>query len=77
MITKWAIDSSAKFLLACGVMKKLVLLALVSIASTPFASAELRIPSSVFPMDELAEAKQKAAEEEEPLIFVYTDPGTT
>ena len=58
-------------------MKKLVLLALVSIGCSQLAIAELRIPSSVFKMDELAEAKQKAAEDEEPLIFVYTDPGTT
>ena len=58
-------------------MKTLVLLALVSIGWCQFASAELRIPSSVFKMDELAEAKLKAAEDEEPLIFVYTDPGTT
>lgn len=43
----------------------------------PFCQAEMRIPSSVFTMEELAEAKQEAAEKEEPLIFVYTDPGTT
>ena len=58
-------------------MKKLALLAVVSVGLCPFASGELRIPSSVFKMDELDEAKQKAAEDGEPLIFVYTDPGTT
>lgn len=41
------------------------------------ARAELRVPSSVFKMDELEEAKAKATAEKEPLIFVYTDPGTT
>lgn len=39
--------------------------------------AELKIPSSVFTMEELDEAKAEAAEKEEPLVFVYTDPGTT
>jgi hypothetical protein len=41
------------------------------------AKAELRVPSSVFTMEELDEAKAKAAKDEEPLIIVYTDPGTT
>ncbi|MEM7699510.1 MAG: hypothetical protein AAF236_14020 [Verrucomicrobiota bacterium] len=41
------------------------------------AYSDIRIPSSVFTMEELDEAKAKAAEDEEPLIFVYTDPGTT
>jgi hypothetical protein len=31
----------------------------------------------VFQMAELEQAKQKAAEDEEPLIFVITDPGTS
>lgn len=39
--------------------------------------AELKVPSSVFTMEELDEAKAEATEKEEPLIFVYTDPGTT
>ncbi len=42
-----------------------------------FCQAEMRIPSSIFTMEELEEAKQEAAEKEEPLIFVYTDPGTS
>lgn len=41
------------------------------------ARADLRVSSSVFTIDELAEAKAKAVKDEEPLIFVYTDPGTT
>ena len=41
------------------------------------ATAELRVPSSVFEMDELEEAKAKAAKDKEPLVIVYTDPGTT
>ena len=39
--------------------------------------ADLRVPSSVFTMDELAEAQAKAAEDEEALIFLYTDPAST
>ncbi|MEM9280363.1 MAG: hypothetical protein AAGA96_00920 [Verrucomicrobiota bacterium] len=41
------------------------------------AAADMRIPSSVFTMEELEEAKAEAVEEQEPLIFVFTDPGTT
>lgn len=41
------------------------------------ASAQMRIPSSVFTLEELEEAKQKAVEEEEPLVFVVTDPYST
>ena len=53
------------------------LLSALILAMAGSAAAELRIPSSVFEMDELEEAKAKAAKDEEPLIFVYTDPGTT
>lgn len=38
---------------------------------------ELDIPRSVFSVENLEEAKAAAVEENEPLIFVYTDPGTT
>ena len=58
-------------------MKHSLFLFLLVAGLTGFASAELRVPSSVFKMDELEEAKAKAAKEKEPLIFVYTDPGTT
>lgn len=54
----------------CGVA---ILSSLLSIS----AKAELRVPSSVFTIDELEEAKTKAVETEKPLIFVYTDPGST
>lgn len=58
-------------------MKRSVLL-VVAVSLLAFAShAELKIPSSVFTIDELEEAKKEAAEEKEPLVFVYTDPGTT
>jgi len=50
----------------------------VAVSLFTFSShAELKIPSSVFTVDELEEAKLKAAEDGEPLVFVYTDPGTT
>ena len=39
--------------------------------------AELRVSSSVYTVDELEEAKKEATKEKEPLIFVYTDPGTS
>jgi len=44
----------------------------------PAAFADnLRVPSSVFRMDQLEEAKAKAIEGEEPLVFLYTNPGST
>ena len=58
-------------------MKAIALLALVSFALSPLGFAELKIPKSVFEMEELDEAKAKATEDEEPLIFVITDPGTS
>ncbi len=39
--------------------------------------AGLKVPRSVFKMSELESAKTEAIESEKPLIFVYTDPGTT
>ncbi len=44
--------------------------------SQPVA-AELPVPRHVFTMEELDEAKAKAAKDEEPLIFVYTSTVTT
>jgi hypothetical protein len=58
-------------------MKAIGILALASIALSPLGFAELRIPKSVFDMEELEEAKAKATEDEEPLIFVVTDPGSS
>lgn len=40
-------------------------------------NAELKIPSSVYTMEELEEAKAEAAEDKEPLVFVLTNPGST
>ena len=58
-------------------MKKSLLL-LGVLALLPLAAkGDMRIPSSVFTMEEIEEAKAEALEEEEPLIFVYTDPGTS
>lgn len=37
----------------------------------------LRIPNSVLRMSQLEEAKERAAENEEPLVFLYTNPGST
>ncbi len=42
-----------------------------------FSQAELKIPGNVFKMDELEKAKAKAADASKPLIFVYTNPGST
>jgi hypothetical protein len=36
----------------------------------------LEIPRHVFTLDKLEEAKAEAIEKNEPIIFVYTDPGT-
>ncbi|MGB2402644.1 MAG: hypothetical protein ACPIA7_04465 [Akkermansiaceae bacterium] len=39
--------------------------------------AEMKIPRSIHRMDELEEAIVKATKKEKPLVFVYTDPGTS
>lgn len=57
---------------------KRILLALCLIGLLLFAfHAGRGIPSFVFNMDALEEAKAEALAKEEPLIFVYTDPGST
>ncbi|MFT5469452.1 MAG: hypothetical protein ACI8UO_004573 [Verrucomicrobiales bacterium] len=71
------LDSVSDGEIEFSIMKKLGIAAIVSIALSQFALADLKVPSSVFGMEELEEAKAKAAKDEEPLIFVYTDPGTT
>ena len=59
-------------------MKAATFTALLGLVLTVnYSQAELKIPRGVFKMDELAEAKAKAAETSKPLVFVYTDPGTT
>ena len=40
-------------------------------------SADMKIPRSIHGMDELDEAIVKATKKEKPLVFVYTDPGTS
>ena len=58
-------------------MKRQLLAMIVVLVAVGFAHADLRIPGSVFKMEELEEAKEKAKKDEEPLIFVYTDPTTS
>ena len=48
---------------------------LSSLAGLSFA--EMKIPRSIHTMDELDEAIVKATKKEKPLVFVYTDPGTS
>lgn len=40
-------------------------------------AAALEIPRHVYTLDELEEAKAEALEKRKPVIFVYTNPGTT
>lgn len=58
-------------------MKTPILLGIIFMALSSLSFADLKIPRSAFRMDQLEEAKTKAAEEEKPLIFVYTNPGST
>lgn len=58
-------------------MKKSLLLLGVLALLPLVAKGDMRIPSSVYTMEEIEEAKAEALEEEEPLIFVYTDPRTS
>jgi hypothetical protein len=58
-------------------MKGTAIFAIATLALSPLGFGELRIPKSVFEMEELSEAKAKAAEDEEPLIFVVMDPGSS
>jgi hypothetical protein len=53
------------------------LTASVLLLGTLAVQAELEIPRSVFRMDKLSAAKAEAAEASKPLIFVYTDPGSS
>ena len=58
-------------------MKATAIFAIVTLALSPLGFGELKIPRTVFEMEELDEAKAKAVEDEEPLIFVVTDPGSS
>mgnify|MGYP004174301647 FL=1 len=59
------------------IMKTAVALTLTLAALTHASFGNLTIPRSVFKMADLEAAKTKATESEKPLIFVYTDPGST
>jgi len=58
-------------------MKAIATYALLTFALSPLGFGELKIPRTVFEMEQLDEAKQQAAADEKPLIFVITDPGTS
>lgn len=58
-------------------MKSFQIAAVTTALFASLATAELDVPRSVFRVDQLAEAKAEAVEKEKPLVFVYTDPGTT
>ena len=58
-------------------MKTLFVAAAVVAGVTQMSLAELKIPRTVYKVGDLEEAKTKATEKEKPLVFVYTDPGTT
>ena len=58
-------------------MKMILAIVASLLVSVLAVDAQMRIPSSVFTLEEIEEAKQEALEEEEPLVFVVTDPGST
>ena len=58
-------------------MKKLFIAIAVLAGLTHVGLAELKISRSVYRMDQLKEASAKAIEKESPLVFIYTDPGST
>ena len=57
-------------------MKAFLVATICLLTLCSLSRADLKIPSSVFEMEELDEAKAKAAEKGKPLIFVVTDPNT-
>ncbi|WP_018969914.1 hypothetical protein [Rubritalea marina] len=58
-------------------MKHSPLIMIALLLSGHLALAGFKVPKSIFTIDELDEAKQEATADKEPLIFVYTDPGST
>ena len=58
-------------------MKNAIALTLTLAALTHASFGNLTIPRSVFKMADLEAAKIKPTENEKPLIFVYTDRGST
>ena len=58
-------------------MKTYILAAMVLAGITQLSLANLKIPRSVYQVEDMEEAMATATEKEKPLIFVFTDPGTT
>lgn len=58
-------------------MKMITSFLLGAVFVSQAAFAEMNISKSVYRLNQLEEAKAEAAEEEKPLVFVLTDPGTT
>lgn len=58
-------------------MKNSIVVAALFISFVGVLHAEMKVPRSIHRMDELEEAIVKATKKEKPLVFVYTDPGTS
>jgi hypothetical protein len=58
-------------------MKNSIVVAALFISFVGVLHAEMKVPRSIHRMDELDEAIVKATKKEKPLVFVYTDPGTS
>jgi len=56
---------------------RIKLIAALTVFIAANAQAEFDVPRSVFRINELEEAKTKAAEKDKPLVFVITNPATT
>ena len=56
--------------------RKHKIVAVLSAIIATSSYAEFDVPRSIFRISELEEAKAKAIEKEEPLIFVVTNPAT-
>ena len=59
----------------CLKLQRMKIISLLLIGLIP--AFALDIPRHVYTLDKLEEAKAEALEKSEPVIFVYTDPGTT
>ena len=58
-------------------MKTYLLTAIIVAGITGLSLANLKIPRSVYQVEDMEEAMATATAKEKPLIFVFTDPGTT
>ena len=58
-------------------LRTYILAAMVLAGITQLSLANLKIPRSVYQVEDMEEAMATATEKEKPLIFVFTDPGTT